>query len=80
MIIDVLSFFWPNSSSCFALCSLLKAYLCLGFSFWCSGEPNNYHDRNEDCVEIWYYDREDSWNDGVCEKESFYICEKKMAL
>ncbi|KAF3687472.1 C-type lectin domain family 4 member M CD209 antigen-like protein 1 [Channa argus] len=50
------------------------------FSFWSSGEPNNYNGRNEDCGMIWYYNTEDSWNDGVCENENFWICEKKMAL
>ncbi|XP_026215280.1 CD209 antigen-like protein E [Anabas testudineus] len=49
-------------------------------SFWSSGEPNNYKGRNEDCGEIWYYNREQSWNDAECENENFWICEKKLAL
>ncbi|XP_044045921.1 CD209 antigen-like protein E isoform X4 [Siniperca chuatsi] len=49
-------------------------------SFWYFGEPNNYHGRNEDCIEIKYHDNGNSWNDVVCENENLWICEKKMAL
>ncbi|XP_033985758.1 C-type lectin domain family 4 member F-like [Trematomus bernacchii] len=44
--------------------------------FWHSGEPNNYQNKNEDCVNINHY--QNSWNDEVCENEYFWICEKKM--
>ncbi|TKS68902.1 C-type lectin domain family 4 member M CD209 antigen-like protein 1 [Collichthys lucidus] len=36
-----------------------------GFSFWRSGEPNNYRGRNEDCVEL-----ANNWNDVECEHDS----------
>ncbi|KAK1886708.1 C-type lectin domain family 4 member F, partial [Dissostichus eleginoides] len=46
--------------------------------FWHSGEPNNYKNKNEDCVNINHFDNQNSWNDAPCENEYLWICEKKM--
>uniref|UniRef100_A0A8D0D034 C-type lectin domain-containing protein n=1 Tax=Sander lucioperca TaxID=283035 RepID=A0A8D0D034_SANLU len=45
-------------------------------SYWDSGEPN---DRNgEDCVEIRYFDPENSWNDKNGSTLLNWICERKV--
>ena len=41
------------------------------FSYWNPNEPNNLV--NENCVEIKYYDLENSWNDENCEVSHFWI-------
>ncbi|XP_074486699.1 CD209 antigen-like protein C isoform X1 [Sebastes fasciatus] len=46
----------------------------LGTSYWYLGEPNNNND--EDCAEIWDYEKEKNWNDVPCKKQSYWICEK----
>ncbi|XP_029019930.1 asialoglycoprotein receptor 2-like [Betta splendens] len=49
-------------------------------SFWGPNEPNNYKGRNEDCAVTGYHSGETSWNDGLCETQNFWICEKTMSL
>ncbi|XP_038146563.1 CD209 antigen-like protein E isoform X2 [Cyprinodon tularosa] len=49
-------------------------------SYWGPGEPNGYEGRNENCVEIRFFDRQNSWNDIPCEDQNFWICEKEAAL
>ncbi|XP_015224626.1 PREDICTED: CD209 antigen-like protein E [Cyprinodon variegatus] len=49
-------------------------------SYWGSGEPNGYGGRNENCVEIRFFDHQNSWNDIPCEDQNFWICEKEEAL
>ncbi|MEQ2281245.1 hypothetical protein AMECASPLE_028367, partial [Ameca splendens] len=49
-------------------------------SYWCTGEPNHYLRRNEDCVEIRKFDSERSWNDAECTNENYWICEKKLDI
>ncbi|XP_045890990.1 CD209 antigen-like protein C [Micropterus dolomieu] len=44
--------------------------------YWGSGEPNG--GSGENCVEIKYYDKENSWNDGPCSISHFWVCEKKF--
>ncbi|XP_078806223.1 CD209 antigen-like protein D isoform X1 [Oryzias latipes] len=46
-------------------------------SYWAQGEPNGYMDRNESCVEIRFFEQENSWNDLPCYDQNFWICEKK---
>lgn len=61
------------------LCSLKNAIiLFFYFSYWGPNEPNG--NGNEDCVEIKYYDLENSWNDEECKASHFWICEKKVSL
>uniref|UniRef100_A0A8C4EVA2 C-type lectin domain-containing protein n=1 Tax=Dicentrarchus labrax TaxID=13489 RepID=A0A8C4EVA2_DICLA len=48
-------------------------------SYWMDGEPNNY-DLKEDCVEVRYHEKENSWNDKPCDLPNFWICEKKVSL
>uniref|UniRef100_A0A8C7Y1G2 C-type lectin domain-containing protein n=1 Tax=Oryzias sinensis TaxID=183150 RepID=A0A8C7Y1G2_9TELE len=45
-------------------------------SYWAQGEPNGYMDRNESCVEIRFFEQENSWNDLPCYDQNFWICEK----
>uniref|UniRef100_A0A3B4GKB8 C-type lectin domain-containing protein n=1 Tax=Pundamilia nyererei TaxID=303518 RepID=A0A3B4GKB8_9CICH len=42
---------------------------------WVDGTPLR---KNEDCVEINFFDFENSWNDIPCENQNFWICEKKL--
>lgn len=48
------------------------------FSYWGPDEPNGFEGKNEDCVEINFFDFENSWNDIPCENQNFWICEKKL--
>ncbi|KAM4585565.1 uncharacterized protein PAE49_004781 [Odontesthes bonariensis] len=48
----------------------------LTFSYWASGEPNNYEGEDEDCGELKYFSNEEVWNDAPCNKANFWICEK----
>uniref|UniRef100_A0A3P9KD02 C-type lectin domain-containing protein n=1 Tax=Oryzias latipes TaxID=8090 RepID=A0A3P9KD02_ORYLA len=45
-------------------------------SYWGEGEPNGYMDRNESCVEIRFFEQENSWNDIPCYEQNYWICEK----
>uniref|UniRef100_A0A3P9IYQ4 C-type lectin domain-containing protein n=1 Tax=Oryzias latipes TaxID=8090 RepID=A0A3P9IYQ4_ORYLA len=45
-------------------------------SYWGQGEPNGYMNRNESCVEIRFFEQENSWNDIPCYEQNFWICEK----
>ncbi|KAG7457673.1 hypothetical protein MATL_G00229790 [Megalops atlanticus] len=50
----------------------------LSLGYWEDGEPNNWENRNEDCVHG--FRKEDalkSWNDAACYEQWFYICETK---
>ncbi|XP_036410914.1 CD209 antigen-like protein C [Megalops cyprinoides] len=50
----------------------------LSVGYWEDGEPNNWENRNEDCVHG--FKKEDplkSWNDAACHEHWFYICETK---
>ncbi|XP_039469816.1 CD209 antigen-like protein A isoform X2 [Oreochromis aureus] len=49
----------------------------LTISFWDTDEPNSLV-RDEDCAEIYFYRRENSWNDTPCGRKNVWICEKKM--
>ena len=44
----------------------------VSFQNWARGEPNNANG-GEDCVEM---GRVASWNDGTCQDEKAFICEK----
>ncbi|XP_031141193.1 CD209 antigen-like protein E [Sander lucioperca] len=45
-------------------------------SYWDSGEPND--ENGEDCVEIRYFDPENSWSDNNCLTQLNWICEMKV--
>ncbi|XP_042288924.1 CD209 antigen-like protein A [Thunnus maccoyii] len=49
-------------------------------SYWSPGEPNGYEGKTEDCVEIRFHDKENSWNDIPCKDQNFWICEKMVSL
>ncbi|XP_033985045.1 CD209 antigen-like protein C isoform X1 [Trematomus bernacchii] len=49
-------------------------------SYWQDGEPNKHEGKDEDCVEIRFFEKENNWNDVQCELQRFWICEKVMAL
>ncbi|XP_061685206.1 CD209 antigen-like protein A [Syngnathoides biaculeatus] len=44
-------------------------------SYWTPGEPNNFENAMEDCVQTGLNDI-NSWNDVVCREPHFWICEK----
>uniref|UniRef100_A0A3P9AW97 C-type lectin domain-containing protein n=1 Tax=Maylandia zebra TaxID=106582 RepID=A0A3P9AW97_9CICH len=46
-------------------------------SFWDTGEPNSLV-VDEDCGEIYFYERENSWNDAPCDTKKVWICEKNL--
>ncbi|XP_066468892.1 hepatic lectin-like [Tiliqua scincoides] len=46
-----------------------------GFTYWKQGEPNNYQNHNEDCVQV---RTKGEWNDNTCSSMCFYICEKPL--
>ncbi|KAM4749985.1 CD209 antigen-like protein C [Anableps anableps] len=50
------------------------------FRYWGPGEPNGYEGKNENCVEIRFFELENSWNDIPCEDQNYWICEKGVAL
>uniref|UniRef100_A0A3B5M8L6 C-type lectin domain-containing protein n=1 Tax=Xiphophorus couchianus TaxID=32473 RepID=A0A3B5M8L6_9TELE len=59
-------------------------YLCTSnvvkFLYWGPGEPNRLVKGNPICVEMRFFDTENSWNDIPCTTENFWMCEKEAAL
>ncbi|XP_047222032.1 CD209 antigen-like protein E [Girardinichthys multiradiatus] len=49
-------------------------------SYWGPGEPNGFEGKIENCVEIRFFDLENSWNDIPCEEQNFWLCEKEATL
>ncbi|KAM9856962.1 C-type lectin domain family 4 member M-like [Aulostomus maculatus] len=49
----------------------------LNTSYWGPGEPNNYKQTGEYCVEVWR--NEMVWNDRKCEDQNYCICEKDLS-
>ncbi|XP_071779401.2 CD209 antigen-like protein C isoform X1 [Centroberyx gerrardi] len=47
--------------------------------YWGPGEPNSDKGKNEDCVEIRFFNLINSWNDESCDIQNFWICEKTGA-
>ena len=45
------------------------------YSYWLSGEPNNYGNRSENCVVMDPYIG--TWNDQWCQTSHYYLCEIK---
>ncbi|XP_030279430.1 CD209 antigen-like protein C [Sparus aurata] len=52
----------------------------LDTSYWMDGEPNNYKQKEEDCVEVRLHAEENNWNDSPCNLKLFWICEKKLLV
>ncbi|XP_032420207.1 CD209 antigen-like protein E isoform X2 [Xiphophorus hellerii] len=48
-------------------------------SYWGPGEPNGFEGKMENCVEIRFFELENSWNDIPCGDENYWICEKEVA-
>ncbi|XP_016521421.1 CD209 antigen-like protein A isoform X2 [Poecilia formosa] len=49
-------------------------------SYWGPNEPNRLEKVNPRCVEMRFFNTENSWNDISCTTENFWICEKETAL
>uniref|UniRef100_A0A8C6KIB2 C-type lectin domain-containing protein n=1 Tax=Nothobranchius furzeri TaxID=105023 RepID=A0A8C6KIB2_NOTFU len=49
-------------------------------SYWGTGEPNKFEGKDEGCVEIRFFELENSWNDIPCIDRNFWICEKKYYI
>ncbi|XP_043969809.1 C-type lectin domain family 4 member E-like [Gambusia affinis] len=49
------------------------------FSFWGPGEPNGFEGKIENCVEIRFFEMDNSWNDIPCGDQNYWICEKEVA-
>ncbi|KAG1949141.1 brevican core protein [Pimephales promelas] len=47
------------------------------FTHWCSGEPNNYQQHPENCLEINHISNR-CWNDASCSNSLPYICGKDL--
>lgn len=47
-------------------------------SYWRTGEPNSFEERNEDCGEIKYLGMKNNWNDEPCDFNNHWICERKL--
>nr|XP_020508499.1 CD209 antigen-like [Labrus bergylta] len=45
-------------------------------TFWGVGQPNNYQERDQDCVEFWQSATGGSWNDEICSATNVCVCEK----
>ncbi|XP_076583670.1 uncharacterized protein LOC143318998 [Chaetodon auriga] len=52
----------------------------LNTSYWHIGEPNSFNGRDEDCVELRFYENKNSWNDAACNNQNAWICEKMVPL
>uniref|UniRef100_A0A672HVZ0 C-type lectin domain-containing protein n=1 Tax=Salarias fasciatus TaxID=181472 RepID=A0A672HVZ0_SALFA len=50
----------------------------LNISYWSNGQPNNWWGK-EDCAEVGTSDAENNWNDGRCDRQKYWVCEKKVA-
>uniref|UniRef100_A0A672HWA5 C-type lectin domain-containing protein n=1 Tax=Salarias fasciatus TaxID=181472 RepID=A0A672HWA5_SALFA len=49
-------------------------------SYWFKGEPNNdYYGKEEDCAQLNNRVEGYGWNDGFCDFQHHWICEKKVA-
>ncbi|PWA14934.1 hypothetical protein CCH79_00014185 [Gambusia affinis] len=51
----------------------------LNESFWGPGEPNGFEGKIENCVEIRFFEMDNSWNDIPCGDQNYWICEKEVA-
>ncbi|XP_030000931.1 C-type lectin domain family 4 member K-like [Sphaeramia orbicularis] len=49
----------------------------LNTSYWHDKEPNNANS-NENCGEIGYHGKLNTWNDKPCHSENYWICEKMV--
>ncbi|XP_043969810.1 CD209 antigen-like protein 2 isoform X1 [Gambusia affinis] len=49
-------------------------------SYWGPNEPNRLEKENPICVEMRFFDTENSWNDISCTTENFWMCEKEAPL
>ncbi|XP_067354857.1 CD209 antigen-like protein C [Channa argus] len=45
-------------------------------SYWGINEPNSHEGKEEDCGEIKFYEKGNSWNDKPCDSKNVWICEK----
>ncbi|XP_054897433.1 uncharacterized protein LOC129367161 [Poeciliopsis prolifica] len=48
-------------------------------NYWGPEEPNGFEGKIENCVEIRFFELENSWNDIPCEDQNYWICEKNVA-
>uniref|UniRef100_A0A8C6NK02 C-type lectin domain-containing protein n=1 Tax=Nothobranchius furzeri TaxID=105023 RepID=A0A8C6NK02_NOTFU len=58
---------------------LKKRFIALSV-YWGTGEPNKFEGKDEGCVEIRFFELENSWNDIPCIDRNFWICEKKYYI
>ncbi|XP_073724595.1 galactose-specific lectin nattectin-like [Misgurnus anguillicaudatus] len=47
------------------------------FTKWCSGQPDNYENKPENCLEI-NFSNDRCWNDAPCSTSISYICAKPL--
>jgi len=53
----------------------------MSYTQWYDGEPNNYQDKKEDCLELRYLEEQvatghgGKWNDMYCTWKSCFLCE-----
>lgn len=52
-------------------------------TFWGPGEPNNFREHKERCVELRRLDKNtgiSNWNDQICERKNPFLCEKLKVI
>lgn len=63
-----------------SLCLCCHVFVFFVSSYWGPDEPNRLVKGNPICVEMRFFDTENSWNDISCTTENFWMCEKEAAL
>lgn len=51
----------------------------IGATDWASGQPNNFKDNPENCMEM-RKELNHKWNDTPCSRKQKYICQKRFVI
>ena len=65
---------FPEKNWVLNFISGLKTFI-FSYTHWAQGEPNDWNQRNEDCVSM--YVQNGFWNDDICDQQYNGICMKR---